>query len=149
MADPTVASYLRDLPAERRAACKRLRTAIKSNLPAGFKETIGYGMPSYVVPKRLYPAGYHCDPSLPLPFISFASQKSHVALHHMGLHADPSLMRWWTEAWARHVATRLDMGKGCVRFKKPETIPCELIGELCTRMTPERWIEIYDRSVRR
>lgn len=149
MPQPTVARYVQDLPEDRRSACRKLRSVIKANLPAGFTEMISYGMPGYVVPKRLYPDGYHCNPSLPLPFMGFASQKSHIGLHHMGLYADPALLAWWQREWPKHVATKLDMGKSCIRFKKPEVIPYELVGELCTRMTPERWIEIYERSVRR
>ncbi len=145
----TVAAYLRQLPEDRRAACTRLRTTIKAHLPAGFREVIGYGMPGYVVPKTRYPAGYHCDPSLPLPFAGFASQKGHVALYHMGLYADPDLMGWWQQQWPRHASTRLDMGKSCVRFKKPEAIPFDLVGLLFERMTPEDWIACYEQRVRR
>lgn len=144
----TVAAYIKQLPDDRRAACTRLRMVIKENLPAGFKETIGYKMPAYVVPKSTYPAGYHCDPSLPLPFLNFASQKSHIGLYHMGIYADPALLAWWQAEWPRHVKTKLDMGKSCVRFKKPEAIPYDLVGELCTKMTPDDWIALYEGTVR-
>ena len=143
----TVPAYLKELPDERRAAVKKLRKTIKDNLPPGFKEVMGYGMPSYVVPHRLYPAGYHCNPTLPLPFLSFASQKRFVGLYHMGIYADPKLLKWFQAQWPKHVDTKLDMGKSCVRFKKPEKIPFALVGELCQRMTPAAWIQRYEAGL--
>ncbi|MHC4809884.1 MAG: DUF1801 domain-containing protein [Planctomycetota bacterium] len=148
-APTTVAAYLKQLPEDRRAACTRLRRTIADHIPAGFAEVIGSGMPSWVVPKTRYPDGYHCDPSLPLPFAGFASRKGYVALYHMGLYADPELMAWWQEQWPRHATTRLDMGKSCVRFKKPETMPLDLLGQLFERMTPEDWIACYEQRIRR
>jgi len=145
----TVAEYLKQLPEDRRAACTRLRRTIKANLPKGFRETIGYGMPAYVVPKSIYPDGYHCDPALPLPFLSFASQKGHVGFYHMGIYADPKLLKWFTGEWSKRVDAKLDMGKSCIRLKKVDAIPYELLGELCTKMTPEDWIALYERQVRR
>ena len=115
----TVAAYLKALPDDRRAAMTKLRKTVKGNLPPGFQEVLGaYDMPSYVVPHSRYPAGYHCDPKQPLPFISIASQKSHVALYHMGLYADPKLLAWFQKEYPKHVKTKLDMGKSCLRFKK-------------------------------
>jgi len=144
----TVAAYIDALPDDRRVAMKKLRATIRKHLPRGFQERIQYRMPSWVVPHRLYPEGYHCTPEDPLPFLSIASQKSHIGLYHMGLYADPELMSWWREAWPHHMSTKLDMGKSCVRFKKPEAIPYELIGELCTRMTTDDWIAVYEARVR-
>ncbi|MEE2907905.1 MAG: DUF1801 domain-containing protein [Planctomycetota bacterium] len=144
----TVTEYLKALPEDRRGAMKKLRSVIKMNLPKGFKEMINYGMPSWVVPHSRYPDGYHCDPSLPLPFLSIASQKSHVAVYHMGLYADAKLMKWFQGAYPKHVKTKLDMGKSCIRFKKVETIPYGLIGELCGKMTPDAWIALYERDVK-
>lgn len=143
----TVPAYLKELPDERRAAVKKLRKTIKDNLPPGFKELMGYGMPSYVVPHRLYPAGYHCNPKLPLPFLSFASQKRFVGLYHMGIYADPKLLAWFQAQWPKHVDTKLDMGKSCVRFQKPDEIPFALVGELCQRMTPAAWIQRYEAGL--
>ena len=145
----TVAAYLRELPDDRRPAVKKLRKVIKDNLPKGFKEAMGYGMPAYVVPHKLYPDGYHCNPELPLPFINFASQKNYVALYHMGIYADPKLLAWFRKQWPKHVSTKLDMGKSCIRFKKPDAIPFELVGELCQKMTPADWISRYEAQVRR
>ncbi|MCH2134095.1 MAG: DUF1801 domain-containing protein [Phycisphaerales bacterium] len=144
----TVPEYLKVLPEDRRAAMKKLRSTIKANLPKGFKEMMNYGMPSWVVPHSRYPGGYHCDPSLPLPFLAIASQKSHVGVYHMGLYADAKLMKWFQGEYPKHVKTKLDMGKSCIRFKKVEAIPCDLIGELCGRMTPDEWIALYEKNVK-
>lgn len=140
----TVAAYLKTLPDDRREAMTRLRKVIADNLPRGFKEVLGdYGMPSWVVPHSRYPEGYHCDPKQPLPFLSIASQKSHVAVYHMGIYADPKLLAWFQKEYPKHVKTKLDMGKSCIRFKKVETIPYELIGELCGKMTVDDWVALY------
>jgi len=129
MTAKTVAAYLKTLPDDRREAMTKLRKVIADNLPKGFKEVLGdYGMPCWVVPHSRYPEGYHCDPKQPLPFLSIASQKSHVAVYHMGIYADPKLLAWFRKEYPKHVKTKLDMGKSCIRFKKVETIPYELIG---------------------
>lgn len=140
----TVDEYLTQIPEDRREAIAKLRKTIQKNLPKGFTEMMNYGMPSYVVPHSTYPNGYHCDPKLPLPFLSFASQKNFVALYHMGVYADPKLLKWFTEEYAKRVPGKLDMGKSCVRFKKPEQIPFELLGELCSKMTVKDWIGMYE-----
>ena len=144
----TVPAYLKEVPADRVAAIKKLRKTIKDNLPEGFKETMGYGMPAYVVPHKLYPDGYHCDPKLPLPFINFASQKNFVALYHMGIYANPKLLAWFEKEWPKHVTTKLDMGKSCIRFKNPDKIPFDLIGQLCQKMTVQDWIKLYEKNVK-
>jgi uncharacterized protein YdhG (YjbR/CyaY superfamily) len=146
MTDLTVPAYIAALPEDRQAAMKKLRRVIKANLPKGFKETINYKMPSYVVPHSKYPHGYHCTPELPLPFLSIASQKNFIALYHMGIYADPKLLTWFTKQWPKHVETKLDMGKSCIRFKKMESIPYELIGELISKMEVEDWIKLYEKS---
>src|SRR5262245_25460577 len=120
--------YMKELPAERKKALAELRQTILKNLPKGFKETMGYGMLGYVVPHEIYPDGYHCDPKLPLPFMGFASQKNFIAFYHMGIYAMPDLMKWFKGEWPRHTAAKLDMGKSCVRMKKPEQIPFKLFG---------------------
>ena len=144
----TVPAYLKEVPADRVAAVKKLRKTIKDNLPDGFKETMGYGMPAYVVPHKLYPDGYHCDPKLPLPFINFASQKNFVALYHMGIYANPKLLAWFEKEWPKHVTTKLDMGKSCIRFKNPDKIPFDLIGQLCQKMAVQDWIKLYEKNVK-
>jgi uncharacterized protein YdhG (YjbR/CyaY superfamily) len=138
--------YLNELPEDRKDAINALRKVIKKHLPKGFKEEMSYGMIGYVVPHKLYPNGYHCDPKLPLPFMSIASQKNFIAVYHMGLYADEILMKWFTDAYAKAVPGKLDMGKSCLRFKKPEQIPLDLIGELAAKMTPQDWITLYEKS---
>lgn len=139
--------YLQKIPQERQAPMRALRDTIRKNLPPGFHEEMIYGMIGYVVPHSLYPNGYHVDPKLPLPFINIASQKNFIAFYHMGIYADTELLNWFTTEYPNHMKTKLDMGKSCIRFKKPENLPLELIGELCSKMTPERWIEIYEKSI--
>jgi len=145
----TPEEYIDSLPEERKAAMTKLRKVIKKNLPKGFKEGMGYGMLGYVVPHSLYPPGYHCDPKLPLPFLSIASQKNFIAVYHMGIYADSALLKWFTDTYAKTVAGKLDMGKSCLRFKKPEQIPYELIGELSSKMTPADWIALYEKNLKR
>lgn len=145
----TVDDYIEQLPPERKKPFSELRNHIKKNLPKGFAETISYGMPAFVVPHSKYPAGYHCDPKQPLPFISIASQKNFLALYHMGIYADPKLLNWFTAEYAKQVKTKLDMGKSCIRFKKPDDIPFTLIGELVSKMTPADWISLYEANVKR
>ncbi len=141
--------YFASLPEDRQKAMTALRKVIRKNLPKGFKETMGYGMLGYCVPHSLYPAGYHCNPADPLPFLGLASQKNFIAIYHMGIYADPKLLKWFTTAYAKVSTTKLDMGKSCIRFKKPEHIPFELIGELAGKMTPEEWTALYERELKR
>jgi uncharacterized protein YdhG (YjbR/CyaY superfamily) len=138
-----VLAYLDALEPERRAVMERLMNVIRSNLPDGFEEVMQYGMPSWVVPHALFPDGYHVDPSLPLPFLSLGSQKRHIGLYHMGIYADEALLEWFTQEYPKHCSTKLDMGKSCIRFKNMAKIPDELVAELCTKMTPEDWIQRY------
>lgn len=140
----TVEAYIAELPEDRKKAITDLRKVIKKNLPKGFKEVMGYGMMGYSVPHSLYPAGYHCNPKDPLPFIGLASQKNFIAVYHMGIYADPKLLKWFTDAHAKASAKKLDMGKSCMRYKKPEDIPYELIGELASKISVDEWIEKYE-----
>ncbi len=142
----SVTAYIKEAPEDRIASLEQLRKVIKSNLPAGFEETMSYGMVGYVVPHTLYPSGYHCDPTLPLAFLSFASQKNFISIYHMGLYADPTLLKWFEQEYGSRVKGKLDMGKSCIRFKKAENIPFELIGELCTKMTVQDWISLYEKN---
>lgn len=140
--------YIQNVPEDRTEAMAKLRNTIKENLPDGFEETMSYGMIGYVVPHSIYPDGYHCTPELPLPFMNIASQKNFIALYHSGIYAHPPLLEWWTTEYPKHCKRKLDMGKSCVRFKKIEEIPYELIGELVTKMTVDEWIEIYESNVK-
>lgn len=144
----TVDAYMAELPAERQKAMKELRKEIKKNLPKGFKEAMGYGMMGWSVPHSMYPAGYHCNPKDPLPFMGMASQKNFIAVYHMGVYADPKLLKWFTDAYAKAGVGRLDMGKSCIRFTNVEKIPYKLIGELASKITPEDWIRIYETNLK-
>lgn len=141
--------YFATLPEDRRDAMAQLRKVIKKNLPKGFQEVMNYGMPGYVVPHKIYPGGYHCDPALPLPFLALASQKNSINFYHMGIYADPKLLKWFTSEFPKHSKKKLDMGKSCVRFKKPEDIPYDLIGELVSKMSPQDWIALYEKNLKR
>ncbi len=136
--------YILELMPDRKLAIERLRQTILANLPNDFEEGMSYGMLSYHVPKSIYPSGYHCDTKLPLPFINVASQKNFIALYHMGLYANPELHQWFIDEYPKHCLTKLDMGKSCLRFKKIENIPFELIGQLVQKMSAKEWIELYE-----
>lgn len=142
----SVEAYIASLSDERRPVVERLRETIINALPPGFAETMQYGMISYVVPHTLYPGGYHVDPSLPLPFLSIASQKYGIGLYHMGLYASPELMEWFRQAYSEAVPTNLDIGKSCVRLKNLNTIPFDVIGALASKMSVQDWIDRYERS---
>ena len=141
--------YIAGLPEDRKEAVRRLRQILRDNLPEGFEETMGYGMLAYVVPKSTYPAGYHVNPELPLPFVNVASQKNHIALYHSGVYANPELYEWFVSEYPKHSTRKLDMGKSCIRFKKADAIPYDLITELATKMTVEDWISLYEKNIKR
>jgi uncharacterized protein YdhG (YjbR/CyaY superfamily) len=143
----TVEQYISELPVDRKEAIEKLRKVIKDNLPPGFVEEMSYGMIGYVVPHSKYPNGYHVNSELPLPFINIASQKNHIALYHMGLYANEPLMKWFTADYPKYVSRKLDMGKSCIRFKKPEHIPFELIGQLASKTTVNDYIKIYESQI--
>jgi Domain of unknown function (DU1801) len=144
----TVKQYIAELPPERKKAMAELRKAIRENLPKGFQEVMSYGMIGYVIPHSIYPAGYHCDPTLPLPFMNIASQKNFIAVYSMCVYANPELLKWFTAAHAKASSKKLDMGKSCIRYKKPEDIPFDLIGQLAAKMSPEEWIALYEKNVK-
>jgi len=141
--------YINTLPDDRKQVMTELRKAILKNLPKGFTEVISSGMLGYVVPHSLYPDGYHGDPDQPLPFMSIASQKNYVALYHMGIYGDEKLLNWFTQEYAKQSTAKLDMGKSCIRFKKLDQIPYQLIGELTSKITPEKWIAIYEKQIKK
>ena len=145
----TPEDYINELPLDRKEAIQKLREVILKNLPEGFIEVMSYGMIGYVVPHSIYPKGYHANPKLPLGFMNIASQKNYIAVHHIGLYGSDKLTEWFTNEYPKHSKTKLDMGKGCLRFKKPDLIPFDLIGELAAKMTPLQWIEIYEELIKR
>lgn len=141
--------YIAQLPEDRRKAVEQLRTTVKESLPPGFEETIQYGMIGYVIPLSIYPAGYHVNPKEPLPFVAIASQKNYIALYHMGLYSFPEVFEWFSAEYPKHVKTKLDIGKSCIRFKNVNTIPYGLIAELCKKITPQDYIAKYEASVKK
>jgi hypothetical protein len=145
----TQEEYIESIPDNRKEAFRTLRKTILDNLPEGFAEVMGYGMIGYVVPHSIYPDGYHSTPKLPLPFINIASQKNHIALYHMGLYGNQELLAWFTDEYSKQSKVRLNMGKGCVRFKKPEDIPYKLIGELVSKVNVKDWITTYEKIIKR
>ncbi len=145
----SVDDYIDQIPADRKDAIKKLRKTISENLPKGFEEGINYKMIGYYVPHSKYPDGYHCDPKLPLPFMNVASQKNSINLYHSGIYADNKLLEWFVSEYPKHCKRKLDMGKSCIRFKKIDEIPYELIGELVTKMTADQWIATYEKVLKK
>lgn len=140
----TPEEYIASLPPDRQEAVSKIRESILKNLPEGFEETIGYGMLGYVVPHSVYPKGYHCNPKVPLPYLNLGSQKNAVVLHAMNIYGSDKLREWFTNEYPKHCKTKLDMGKGCIRFKKMDDIPYALIGELSSKLTVQQWIDICE-----
>ena len=145
----SVEEILTNLPDDRIEPFNKLHKIIVKNLPKGFEAAISYGGLGYVVPHSLYPAGYHCKPSEPLPFAGIASQKHSINLYHMGIYADPKLLQWFVKEYPKHTKQKLDMGKSCIRFKNPDDIPYKLIGELMKKMSVKEWINIYKTNLKK
>jgi hypothetical protein len=141
-----VNEWIDTIPETQRPAIISLREILKNQLPKGFEEVFQGGMLSYVVPYSIYPQGYHCKPKQPLPFISLAAQKNYIALYHLGIYANPELLEWFQAEYKKQVPTKLDMGKSCIRFKKPEQIPYDLIGQLVTKISVDDWIAVYEKN---
>lgn len=139
-------TYIQNLPEERQQPVRNILNLLIAHLPKGFEPVTQYQMPSFVVPHSIFPAGYHCNPAEPLPFISVASQKNFIALYHMGLYSEPELYNWFVSEYPKHCKYKLDMGKSCIRFKKTEDIPFDLLKELFEKVSPEQWIETYSRN---
>ena len=145
----SVEDYISKIPEERQEVFKKLFDTIDENLPQGFKQGVSYGMIGWNVPLEIYPAGYHCTPGSPLPFMGLASQKNFIAFYHMGMYAKPELHDWFVSEYPKYAKRKLDMGKSCVRFKKMDDIPFELIAEGSKRMTVDEWIEIYENNLKK
>lgn len=144
-----VDAYYASVPEDRKPAMNKLRGIFKKHLPKGFEEGLGYGMPTFSVPLKMYPKGYHVKPGTPLGMISIASQKNFIALHHLGIYFNGELTKWFTEEYPKHSKTKLDMGKGCIRFKKPDAIPFDLIAELAKKISPQDFIAAYEKALKR
>ena len=138
--------YVASLPDDRKKIVADIRKTINKNLPKGYKECMAYGMINWVVPHELYPSGYHVDPKLPLGYMALASQKNYISLYSMCLYGSGPLLGWFESEWPKHSKKRLDMGKCCIRMKKPEDVPLKLIGELAAKLTPQQWIDLYERA---
>ena len=149
MHEESIKAFLNSVPEERRDKVNKLHKVIESSLPSGFEVHASNGMLNYVVSLSRYPKGYHATKGGPLPFISIASQKNHIALYHMGLYGNPELMQWFEEAYTQHSPNKLDMGKSCIRFKHLEQIPFDLIGELCQKITVDEYIAQYETILSR
>lgn len=145
----TIEGILSNVPQDRRDTFNKLHATILSNLPEGFEAAISYGGLGYVVPHAIYPDGYHCKPVEPLPFAGIASQKKSVNFYHMGIYADPDLLNWFIAEYPKYSKQKLDMGKSCIRFRKLEEIPYDLIGELMTKMSVSQWIELYENKLKK
>lgn len=143
----TVDAYLEALPKDRREALQAVRKVILSNLDKDYEEGMQYGMIGYFVPHKVYPDGYHCDPKQPLPFAGLASQKGHMSLYLMCIYGSPEQEEWFRTAWAKSGKT-LDMGKSCVRFKKLEDLPLDVIGQAIKRVPAKKLIKNYEAAVK-
>jgi len=149
MKKDSIKDYTNSLASDRKTTITQLINVIEQNIPKGFEKVMNYGMPSFVIPHSIYPKGYHCDATLPLPFIGVSNRKSSISLYHMGLYADPELLNWFKSEYSKHSNTKLDMGKSCIRFKKFNEIPYELIGILSNKMTVKNWIDIYEQNIKK
>ena len=145
----SIEAYFEEMPEERKIAFTKLRETILENIPNGFVEQMSYGMIGYVVPHSMFPNGYHCDPKLPLPFIAIASQKNFIALYHMGIYSNPALLNWFVSEYPKHSKQKLEMGKSCIRFKKMDQIPFDLIAELVQKMSVQEWITCYESAFKK
>lgn len=145
----TVAAILENIPEDRKEAFHKLHQTIVDNLPSGFEAGISYGGLGYVIPHSLYPAGYHCKPSEPLPFAGLASQKNSINFYHMGIYSDSALLDWFVAQYPNYSSQKLDMGKSCIRFKKLDQIPYDLIAELMQKMSAQDWINLYERMLKK
>jgi len=150
----TVSAYLASLPADRRAAVSAVRDVIRANLDGDYEEGMQFGMISYYVPHRIFPAGYHVDPTKPLSFASLASQKGHMSLYLMGVYCgctegpggQTPEAKWFKQAWAK-TGKKLDMGKACVRFKRLDQVPLEVVGEAIRRVPAKLYVERYRQAL--
>ncbi len=142
-----IEEYLNNLPDERKTSFTNLLHKVKEKLPIGYQETIAYKMIAFVVPHSIYPKGYHCDPKLPLTYLCIANQKNYISVHCMALYFDATVLEWFVSEYPKHTKNKLDMGKGCVRFKKVNEIPLELIGELAAKLSVADYISSYEKNL--
>lgn len=129
----TVAQYLDELPPDRREALEAVRATILANMDPQLEEGMQYGMIGYYVPHRVFPQGYHCDHKQPLPYAALASQKQYMSIYLMTSYMTGTEAEWLRSAWER-TGRKLDMGKSCIRFKRLEDVPLEVLGEAIRRV---------------
>lgn len=141
-------SFIKQLPEERQESMNKLRIILKNHLPEKFEESVSDDMIHYVIPHSFYPEGYHVNPEQPLPFISLASQKNHIAFYHMGIYLFPNTLKWFQVEYKKRVPTKLDMGKSCIRFKNVKNIPYDLIAELCKKIGADEYIKQYEAVIK-
>ena len=144
----TVSEYLASLPVDRRAAIEAVRRVILQNLDQDYEEGMAYGMIGYFVPHRVYPAGYHCDPKLPLCYAGLASQKNYMSLYLMSCYGNTREEAWLREQWAK-AGKKLDKGKACIRFKKLDDLPLDVIGEAVRRVPANKFIAHYEAALQK
>ena len=142
----TPQEYMEQLPPDRREIMEKLRAAVLENLPDGLEEIMLYGMICYVVPRSLYPKGYHVDPQLPVTMLGIASQKNHIALYHMGIYTFPKVHEWFMAAYEKAAGKKPDVGKSCIRFRPTANIHYGLLGELCGKVTVEDYLRVYEQE---
>ena len=142
----TVKEYLAALPEDRRKAIEEVRKVIRKNIDKAFEEGMQYGMLGYYLPHSKYPAGYHCDPKQPLPFASIASQKNHIGLYLFCIYCSEGETERFREEWLAS-GKRLDMGKSCVRVKRLEDIPLDVVGRTFKRVTAKKFVAAYEESL--
>ena len=145
----SVDDYILQLPDDKKEPMEKLRKTIRDNISPEFEEIIIYGMIGYVIPHSIYPAGYHVDPKTPLSFINLASQKNNISLYHSAIAMFPDVLKWFQNEYPKHVKTKLDMGKECIRFKNMNTIPYDLIGELCKKITLDEYVNKYEELLKK
>lgn len=145
---PTPEAYLSELPPERQGPMRKLREAIQAHIDPAFQEGMGYGMMGWDVPFSIYPEGYHCNPKLPVPFLGLASQKNYIAVYHMGVYNDPALLKWFQDEYAK-TGWKLNMGKSCIRLRRMDQIPYELIGKLASKPSLKEYLHHYVTQVKR
>jgi hypothetical protein len=141
--DAVIKDYINNLPVEKQATIIQLLEIIDTNIGEGFELSLQYKMPAFVVPLSIYPKGYHCKKNEPLPFINIAAQKNYFSIHHMGLYNN-ELENWFRSEYSKISEKKLDLGKCCIRFKKHEDIPFELIGQLAQKLSYKDWINYYE-----
>lgn len=139
-------AYVESLPEDRREAVRKLRETFRANLPEGYEEGMQYGMIGYYVPHSVYPPGYHCDPKQPVPFAGIANQKQYVSVYLMCIYMDPALTERFVGEYGK-TGKKLDMGKGCVRFKKMDDIPYDLLGETIARIPVDAFLARYESEI--